>query len=118
MPSQVEFAIVFDVDGVLLHDYHPIKGAQKAMQLVHNYKIPYIFLSNGGGRVEEIQAMNYSKALETEIPVERVIVSHTPMKDLVPKYKNQRVLIFGLEKDHTMQLAKKYRDLIDCFNKL
>jgi HAD superfamily hydrolase (TIGR01450 family) len=108
MPSQVEFAIVFDVDGVLLHDYHPIKGAQQAMQLLKKHNIPFIFLSNGGGRVEEIQAMKYSKALETNIPVENVIVSHTPMKELSPQYKNQRVLIFGLDKDHSMQLAKKY----------
>ncbi|CAK7267517.1 hypothetical protein SEPCBS119000_002589 [Sporothrix epigloea] len=51
-PAIPRFAFAFDIDGVLLHVNQPIPGATAALQHLHRHNIPFIFLTNGGGRYE------------------------------------------------------------------
>ncbi|CAK7274491.1 hypothetical protein SEPCBS57363_006192 [Sporothrix epigloea] len=52
-PSAIPpFAFAFDIDGVLLHVNQPIPGAAAALQHLHRLNIPFILLTNGGGRYE------------------------------------------------------------------
>ncbi|RAL61845.1 hypothetical protein DID88_002908 [Monilinia fructigena] len=46
------FAFAFDIDGVLLRSSSPIPGASEALNLLYSNNIPFILLTNGGGKHE------------------------------------------------------------------
>ncbi|KAF9365766.1 hypothetical protein BGX34_008370 [Mortierella sp. NVP85] len=67
------------------------------MNLVHSIRnnVPYIFLTNGGGVRETEKAEELSKKLGVPVNSDHLIVSHSPMRALVPKYKDSNVLVVG-----------------------
>jgi HAD superfamily hydrolase (TIGR01456 family) len=82
--------------------------------MLQDASVPFVFVTNGGGKTEEDKALELSKRLQLHVRVEQVLLSHTPMKDLAAMYANQRVLILG--QDRCLGVAKSYgfADVVSC----
>lgn len=110
-PRVASYAFCFDIDGVILRGPDTIPVAKDAIRMLngenkYNIKVPSIYVTNGGGKPEKVRAEDLSKRLETEIKVEQIIQGHTPMRDLVPLYKN--VLVVGGVGNVCRNVAESY----------
>ena len=65
------------------------------MKLVHDKRIPFILLTNGGGVTEAQKAHQMEAMLRIPISERQVVLSHTPMKALSARYSNALVLFIG-----------------------
>ncbi|GAA0151937.1 hypothetical protein Leryth_014441 [Lithospermum erythrorhizon] len=97
--NATSFGIAFDIDGVLLHGSTPIGGSPKALTRLYtdsgDLRIPYVFLTNGGGVPEPKRATELTKLLGVNIKPLQVILGHTPFKQLVKRFGNQLVIALG-----------------------
>ncbi|KAI4749448.1 HAD superfamily hydrolase-like protein [Aureobasidium sp. EXF-12298] len=105
------YAYAFDIDGVLIRGGRPIPEAIEAMKVLngqnqYGIKIPYIFLTNGGGKTEQERCIQLSKQLDIEVSPGQFICGHTPMKEMASKYNT--VLVIGGEGDKCRQVAEGY----------
>ncbi|OAY37909.1 uncharacterized protein YKR070W [Manihot esculenta] len=93
------FGIAFDIDGVLLRGESPIGGSPQALKRLYDpsgaLRIPYIFLTNGGGFPESKRALELSKLLGVNISPLQVVQGHTPFKQLVHRFENEFVVAVG-----------------------
>ncbi|GAB7340191.1 hypothetical protein MBLNU457_6663t1 [Dothideomycetes sp. NU457] len=106
-----KYAFAFDIDGVLIRGGRPIPEAVEAMKVLNgqnNYgiKIPYIFLTNGGGKSEQERCIQLSKQMEIEVSPGQFICGHTPMREMAEKYNT--VLVVGGEGEKCRQVAEGY----------
>ncbi|EPE05217.1 phosphatidyl synthase [Ophiostoma piceae UAMH 11346] len=115
-PSEEEvadnFAFAFDIDGVLVRGGNPIPEAIEAMKMLngeneYGIRVPYIFLTNGGGKTEAERCGDLSKQLELEVSPGQFICGHTPMRELVDKYRGA-VLVIGGEGEKCRHVAEGY----------
>lgn len=111
IPSVGEFAFAFDIDGVLIRGGDPIPQAVEAMRYLngdneYGVRVPYIFLTNGGGKTEEERCGDLSRQLDLDISPAQFICGHTPMKEMVEKYNT--VLVVGGEGEKCRQVAEGY----------
>lgn len=67
---------------------------------------PYIFLTNGGGKTEAERCIDLSRQLDIEVSPSQFICGHTPMREMVEKYKT--VLVIGGEGEKCRQVAETY----------
>ncbi|KAF8929947.1 hypothetical protein BGZ58_008587 [Dissophora ornata] len=102
------YNVVFDIDGVLIKGHHAIPQTRKALQLLWENNVPYIFLTNGGGVLESEKAEQLSKKLGVPVNPDHLIVSHSPMRALVPEYKNKNVMVVGGEQSSCKHVAETY----------
>ncbi|KAL2038219.1 hypothetical protein N7G274_009167 [Stereocaulon virgatum] len=105
------YAFAFDIDGVLIRGGRPIPEAIEAMRVLngqneYGLKVPYIFLTNGGGKTEQERCVQLSRQLELEISPAQFICGHTPMKEMAEKYKT--VLVVGGEGEKCRDVAEGY----------
>ncbi|KAK3400650.1 HAD-like domain-containing protein [Sordaria brevicollis] len=112
------FAFAFDIDGVLVRGGKPIPEAIEAMKVLngeneYGIKVPYIFLTNGGGKSESERCADLSQQLELEVSEGQFICGHTPMRELSSRYSGS-VLVVGGEGEKCRQVAETYgfRDVI------
>lgn len=113
LPPPIAFA--FDIDGVLLRSSTPIPGAAESLSLLQQKKIPFILLTNGGGKTEEQRVQDLNKKLRLAQPLEtsQIIQSHTPLRDFATsatqeKYKHKTVLVCGGDGDRCRLAAESY----------
>ncbi|OMJ21284.1 putative CDP-alcohol phosphatidyltransferase class-I family protein [Smittium culicis] len=104
-------AIVFDIDGVL-GDTVLEKGV-KALKYLNgenplNIKFPYIFMTNSGGLTEEQKANEITQKMGVQVNPNQIVLSHSPMRQLVNKYRNDNVLVIGGVNDRCAEIAKDY----------
>ncbi|KAJ1919340.1 hypothetical protein H4219_002028 [Mycoemilia scoparia] len=112
-PLYTKGAIVFDIDGVLLKGKTAIPEAIDTLKVLGGQnemgkRIPFLLLTNGGGVSEEEKAKELSKTLDFPIMPEQVILSHTPMKALVPEYKDKLIMVVGGKNRSCVRIAKMY----------
>ena len=118
-PSKVEinhsrvasYAFAFDIDGVLVRGPDTIPQAPLALKMLngdnkYNIKIPYIFVTNGGGKTEEMRCKDLSDRLQVPVCPDQFIQGHTPMRDLKDKYKT--VLVIGGIGEACRTVAENY----------
>ncbi|RDW82080.1 putative cat eye syndrome critical region protein 5 [Coleophoma cylindrospora] len=117
IPSADSFAFAFDIDGVLIRGGRPIPEAVEAMKVLngeneYGMKVPYIFLTNGGGKTEAERCIDLSRQLDIEVSPAQFICGHTPMREMVEKYTT--VLVVGGEGEKCREVAEGYgfRDVI------
>lgn len=71
-PSQPDFGILFDVDGVLARGTNPLEPAVKALKLLQdeegNLKVPVAFVTNATNRSED-KARQISKWFNMQVSV-------------------------------------------------
>ncbi|KAF9652803.1 HAD hydrolase [Thelephora ganbajun] len=106
-------AFVFDIDGVLLRGETVLEPTRNAFRILHgenvfNRKIPYIFLTNGGGVSEETRCTNLSKQLGFNVPINRYIQSHTILKSVVHRFHDKHVLVLGGRGNTLKSVANSY----------
>ncbi|KAJ5088430.1 hypothetical protein N7456_012046 [Penicillium angulare] len=104
-------AFAFDIDGVLAHGPEPIEEAKEALKILNGdnelgIKIPYILLTNGGGKTEVARCAQLSEMLEAPISTDQFIQSHTPMQALSEYYET--VLVCGGEGYKVREVAETY----------
>lgn len=105
------FAFAFDIDGVLVRGGRPIPEAIQAMKVLngenkYGIKVPYIFLTNGGGKTEAERCSDLSRQLDIEISPAQFICGHTPMSEMANKYNT--VLVVGGEGEKCRTVAQGY----------
>ncbi|KAK0109910.1 hypothetical protein ONS95_002581 [Cadophora gregata] len=101
-----DFAFAFDIDGVIYKSGELCPGAKDAMECINQNNIPFIFLTNGGGKTESVRAQDMSKKLGIDIRAEQFIQAHTPFKQYAPEYKDKVVLVLGGVGDACRQVAE------------
>jgi HAD superfamily hydrolase (TIGR01456 family) len=105
------YAFAFDIDGVLIKGGSVIPEAIDAMRVLNGanefgVKVPYIFVTNGGGKTEEERCIQLSIQLQMEVSPGQFICGHTPMREMAQKYKT--VLVVGGEGEKCRQVAEGY----------
>ncbi|KAF1325911.1 Tigr01456 family had hydrolase, partial [Globisporangium splendens] len=106
--SAPSFGIAFDIDGVLVRGGKELPRARRVLQSLRENNVPHIFLTNGGGCMEEAKAANLSKTLDWQIDPQHMILSHTPMREIASVYGDKRVLIMGSHDVYTVYPFHKY----------
>ncbi|KAJ5212060.1 uncharacterized protein N7498_003706 [Penicillium cinerascens] len=106
-----DFALAFDIDGVFVKGGEPIPEAVEAMKYIngenpYGIKVPYIFLTNGGGKTEEERCRDLSRQLEYEVDPGQFICGHTPMREMAEHYGT--VLVVGGEGEKCRIVAEGY----------
>ncbi|KAL2223149.1 putative HAD superfamily hydrolase [Thermoascus aurantiacus ATCC 26904] len=113
-PRVPDFAFAFDIDGVLLRASKPIPGAVEALYLLEDQGIPFILLTNGGGKHETERVEEISKKLDVKLDPTVIIQSHSPFAEFVKGTEEQSaledkcVLVVGGEGDNCRQVAYRY----------
>lgn len=110
-------AFAFDIDGVLLRSSTAIPGASECIQYLKSARIPFILLTNGGGKPEATRTKDINTKLSlppsSQISVSQLIQSHTPLSELatthgVPTYKKKTILVCGGDGDKAREAALNY----------
>lgn len=106
-----KFAFAFDIDGVLIRGGKVIPEALEAMKILngdnqYGIKIPYIFVTNGGGKTEAERCLQLSNQLKIDVSPGQFICGHTPMREMAEKYNT--VLVVGGEGEKCRQVAEGY----------
>ncbi|KAM7278986.1 hypothetical protein ACFE04_006120 [Oxalis oulophora] len=106
------FGIAFDIDGVILLGHNPIGGSSRALKRLYDdhstgaLKIPFVFLTNGGGFRESVRASELTQLLGVNISPLQVLQGHSPFKHLVNEYENDLVVALG--KGETAAVMSEY----------
>jgi len=101
-------AVVFDVDGVLIRGAETVESAPGVLRGLRERDVPFMLMTNGGGYHESTRAKKLTERFGVQIDDDQIIQSHTPMKELVPEYKDEPVLLVGKRYEHLLHLAKEY----------
>lgn len=80
--------------------------AVAAIRLCRAEDVPFMFLTNGGGTLEEKRAEALSELLGEEVSGSQVCLSHTPMRELVPKHREDKILVIG--ERESLDVARAY----------
>lgn len=106
-----KYAYAFDIDGVLIRGGKPIPEAVEAMKVLngenqYGIKVPYIFVTNGGGKTEQERCVQLSQQLQMEVSPGQFICGHTPMREMAERYNT--ILVVGGEGEKCRQVAEGY----------
>ncbi|KAF1967190.1 HAD superfamily hydrolase-like protein [Bimuria novae-zelandiae CBS 107.79] len=106
-----KYAFAFDIDGVLIRGGRPIPEAVETMKMLngeneYGIKVPYIFVTNGGGKTEAERCVQLSKQLELEVSPGQFICGHTPMREMAEQFNT--VLVVGGEGEKCRIVAEGY----------
>jgi HAD superfamily hydrolase (TIGR01456 family) len=99
---------------VLLRSSAPLPGAATALEYLHNNNIPFILLTNGGGKHESTRVAELSKKLGVPLTEENFVQSHTPFKQLVEgsetveSLKDKTILVTGGDGEKCRKVAEMY----------
>ncbi|KAK3330523.1 HAD-superfamily hydrolase [Apodospora peruviana] len=109
------FAFAFDIDGVLLHVAKPIPGAAKTLRYLQDHNIPFILLTNGGGKLEAERVKDLSSKLGVHLTTENFVQSHTPFRQLVEggdgeenSLRDKTILVTGADAAKCRDIAESY----------
>lgn len=102
------FAFSFDIDGVLEQSGNPLPGAAQALQILDQNRIPFILLTNSGGKKEHIRVEGLSAKFEVPLSCENLIQSHTPFKNFVAELQDKCILVLGGVGNKCREVAEYY----------
>lgn len=105
------FAFAFDIDGVLLHVATPIPGAPETLKFLNDNNIPFILLTNGGGKHETERVKDLSQKLGIELTTDNFVQSHTPFRQLVEgpdSLREKTILVTGANAEKCRLIAEAY----------
>ncbi|ORY65540.1 HAD-like domain-containing protein [Pseudomassariella vexata] len=101
-------AFAFDIDGVLVKGNQPVPGARETIKMLQDKKIPFIFLTNGGGLTEKDHVARLGQRLGLTLDEKQFVQSHTPFRELVPKYRDKNILAIGGHGQQIRNVAASY----------
>lgn len=73
--------------------------------------IPFILLTNGGGKHETERVAEISEKLQVPLDATVLIQSHSPFAELAASLENKRVLVAGGDSDSCRRVAERYVQL-------
>ncbi|RLN87923.1 hypothetical protein BBJ28_00009193 [Nothophytophthora sp. Chile5] len=87
-------AVIQELNPWVMHLYatkrsnggHELPKARHILQSLRANNVPHIFLTNGGGCMEEEKAKYLSNILELPINPKHMVLSHTPMREIAKSY--------------------------------
>lgn len=94
------------IDGVLLRSSDPIPRAHKALSLLQSKRIPFILLTNGGGKHESERVAELSQKLDIELDTSMIVQSHSPFADMKELY-DKTILVCGGDGDACQTVAQQ-----------
>jgi len=100
--------VAFDVDGVLVHGGNVVESAKTCLKELEKDKIPFIFMTNGGGYPEHQKAKDLSKKLGIKVSPEQVCLSHTPLQALKTVHEHDKILLVGKHYEKLQQVMEDY----------
>lgn len=93
------FGIAFDIDGVLIRGKTPIGGSPAALKKLYDHsgylRIPYVFLTNGGGVRESKRAVELSELFGVKVLPSQVLHGHSPFRQLINRFENDFIVAVG-----------------------
>lgn len=95
------------IDGVLVRSSAPLPGASQALKHLQSERIPFILLTNGGGKSEEERVSDLQIKLDVELDTSMIVQSHTPFADMTDLH-DKTVLVAGGDYDKCQLVAQKY----------
>ena len=106
---------LFSIDGVLLRSSRPLHRATETLKRLQNDNIPFILLTNGGGKPESERVSELSKILDVPLDPSMFVQSHTPFAKYVHKghsdngrgYKDKTILVLGGEGESCRKAAER-----------
>lgn len=78
------------------------------LDLLSSFKLPFVFATNHGGTPESKKAATLSEQFNLNIHVDQMLLSHTPMKGLLPRYQNKLIMVIGQTKELTDAIMIAY----------
>lgn len=108
-----DFAFVFDIDGVLLRSSKNLPGAAATLRFLHNHSIPFILLTNGGGKHETERVAELSATFGIPLTIDNFVQSHTPFQEMVhgsheyPALEDKAILVTGNDQERVRDVAHK-----------
>jgi len=75
---------------------------------ISRWNIPYVFATNHGGTPEAEKGAILAEQLKLPITTEQMLLAHTPMKQLVSKYRDNLILVVGQTKQLTDTIMEAY----------
>jgi len=103
------------IDGVLLRSSNPIPGASQALKRLQSDGVPFVLLTNGGGKHESERIADINTKLDISIDTSAIIQSHTPFAELVYPSKHHReglkdkcILVLGGDHGKCRAVAHAY----------
>jgi HAD superfamily hydrolase (TIGR01450 family) len=108
-----DFAFVFDIDGVLLRSSKNLPGAAATLRFLHNHSIPFILLTNGGGKHETERVAELSATFGIPLTIDNFVQSHTPFQEMVhgnheyPALEDKTILVTGNDQERVRDVAHK-----------
>lgn len=105
---------------MLLRSADPIPGASRSLTYLQRQHIPFILLTNGGGKHESERVSDISASLSLSPPLtaENFIQSHTPIADFLHSFphatsnrglsSDATILVVGGESDKCRLVAESY----------
>lgn len=95
------------IDGVLVRSSAPLPGASQALKHLQSERIPFILLTNGGGKSEEERVSDLQSKLDVKLDTSMIVQSHTPFADMTELH-DKTVLVAGGDYDKCQLVAQKY----------
>lgn len=68
LTPKLDYAFAFDIDGVLMLGKNPIPAAARALKRLVDRRVPFILLTNGGGKFETDRVNELSERLGVNVP--------------------------------------------------
>lgn len=102
------------IDGVLLRSSKPIPGAADSLALLKEQNIPFILLTNGGGKHETERVAEISEKLNVPLDTSVIVQSHSPFAELVKgvddasALEHKCVMVAGGDGDNCRKVAEQY----------
>ncbi|XP_066395094.1 mitochondrial hydrolase YKR070W-like isoform X3 [Miscanthus floridulus] len=126
-PARPSFGIAFDIDGVILRGRSPIGGTPRAIRRLYSeegtLKIPFLFLTNGGGVPEHRRALELSQLLGVNISPKQVVHGHSPYRELVKRFEDDLIVAVGkgepavVMSEYGFRLGKLGKQTVTCLRK-
>ncbi|KAF2131958.1 cat eye syndrome critical region protein 5 precursor [Dothidotthia symphoricarpi CBS 119687] len=95
------------IDGVLLRSSDALPRAHKTLSYLQSNRIPFILLTNGGGKHESQRVAELSAKLGVDMETSMFVQSHTPFADM-DHYKQKTVMVVGGVEDKCRAVAEAY----------
>ncbi|CAH8380777.1 unnamed protein product [Eruca vesicaria subsp. sativa] len=93
------YGIAFDIDGVILLESSPVGGSPGALRRLYDdsgaLKIPFLFLTNGGGLPESKRASDMTHLLGVPVSPLQMVQAHSPFRKLANRFGNELVVAAG-----------------------
>ncbi|CAG7837229.1 unnamed protein product [Allacma fusca] len=96
--KQVNFGLLFDIDGVIVRGRKVLPFAPDAFRLLldnnGNFRVPTVFVTNAGNLLRHDKAQQLSNWLGVEVHEDQVVMAHSPLR-MFRNYHDKRVLVSG-----------------------